>query len=70
MKPVAKFGVKCEEHGDAKNCGRPLGIRFNKDGHLIASDAYLGIFEIDFQAGGNLFVHLNNISVNFIILYK
>jgi hypothetical protein len=51
MKPVAKFGDKCQGMWDAKNCGRPLGIRFNKEGHLIASDSYLGIYEIDFESG-------------------
>lgn len=51
MKPVAKFGDKCLGLWDAKNCGRPLGIRFNKEGHLIASDSYLGIFSIDFESG-------------------
>jgi hypothetical protein len=51
MKPVAKFGEKCEGIWDGKNCGRPLGIRFDKDGHLIAADSYLGIFKVDFQSG-------------------
>ena len=51
MKPVAKFGDKCAGNWDAKNCGRPLGIRFDKDGHLIAADSYLGIYKVDFKTG-------------------
>lgn len=51
MKPVAKFGEKCDGNWDGKNCGRPLGIRFDNNGHLIAADSYLGIFKVDFQSG-------------------
>ena len=53
MEPVAKFGNRCEGLWDADNCGRPLGIRFNSNGHLIAGDSYLGIFKIDFEKGNN-----------------
>lgn len=51
MKAVAKFGSKCDGLWDAKNCGRPLGIRFDQSGHLIASDSYLGIYKINFESG-------------------
>ncbi|CAI4228327.1 unnamed protein product [Auanema sp. JU1783] len=30
-----------------EKCGRPLGMRFNKDDELIVVDAYLGVFAID-----------------------
>ncbi len=51
MEHVAKFGSKCDGLWDAANCGRPLGIRFDKDGHLIAADSYLGIYKINFETG-------------------
>lgn len=53
MKAVAKFGEKCDGNWDGKNCGRPLGIRFDKDGHLIAADSYLGIYKVDFESGNS-----------------
>ncbi len=57
MESVAKFGKKCSGTWDAKNCGRPLGIRFDKNGHLIASDAYLGIFRINLESGKFLYFY-------------
>lgn len=53
MKPVAKFGKKCAGNWDSRNCGRPLGIRFDKEGQLIAADSYLGIFKVDFESGNS-----------------
>lgn len=67
MKAVAKFGKKCDGNWDGRNCGRPLGIRFDSKGHLIAADSYLGIYEIDFQSGN--FNMKNMYSVNNIIYY-
>lgn len=32
-------------------CGRPLGLRFNKEKKLLIADAYLGLFEFDFKTG-------------------
>lgn len=51
MKTVAKFGKNCAGNWDSKNCGRPLGIRFDKDGYLIAADSYLGIYKVDCESG-------------------
>jgi len=34
-----------------QKAGRPLGIRFDASGHLIVSDAYLGIFRINVTTG-------------------
>ncbi|XP_071515562.1 adipocyte plasma membrane-associated protein Hemomucin-like isoform X2 [Panulirus ornatus] len=34
-----------------KVCGRPLGLRFAPDGHLVVVDAYLGLFSIDVDNG-------------------
>ena len=41
---------------DEPTCGRPLGMRFDKDGYLIVVDAYLGLFKVN-VATGNL-LHL------------
>ena len=54
MEVVAKLSKVCAGSWDAKNCGRPLGIRFDKDGYLIAADAYLGIYKVNVESG-NLF---------------
>lgn len=54
--PVAKFGEKCAGIGDSQNCGRPLGIRFDKDGHLIAADSYLGIYKVDLKSGNSYLI--------------
>jgi len=51
MEPVAKLGGKCAGYWDVDKCGRPLGIRFDKNGDMIASDSYLGIFKINFNSG-------------------
>lgn len=51
MQQINKFGKTCAGNWDSQNCGRPLGIRFDKDGHLIAADAYLGIYKVDLESG-------------------
>ena len=51
MEVVMKFGESCAGLWDERNCGRPLGIRFDSHGHLIASDAYYGIYKIDLNKG-------------------
>lgn len=35
-------------------CGRPLGMRFDKDGYLIVADAYLGLYKINVATGNDL----------------
>ena len=35
-------------------CGRPLGMRIDRDGYLIVVDAYLGIFKINVATGAYL----------------
>lgn len=52
MKTVAKLGEKCSGSWDVNNCGRPLGIRFDKDGYLIVADSYLGIYRVDCEHSG------------------
>ena len=36
---------------DEPTCGRPLGMRFDKDGYLIVADAYLGLFKVNVVTG-------------------
>ena len=36
---------------DEPTCGRPLGMRLNKDGYLLVADAYLGLFQINVATG-------------------
>lgn len=72
LEPVAKFGDKCQGLWDAENCGRPLGIRFDSNGHLIAADSYLGIFKIDFEKSNcsSLKSLSNSLNLHFIIQEK
>jgi len=51
IEPVAKLGERCAGHWEAEKCGRPLGIRFDKNGDMIASDAYFGIYKLNFNTG-------------------
>lgn len=48
---VAMFGKKCEGPWEEGICGRPLGLRFDKEGKLYAIDAYSGIHVVDVTKG-------------------
>jgi len=47
---VESFG-SCDPPWDEEKCGRPLGMRFAKNGKLIVADAYHGIFSVDVDKG-------------------
>ena len=36
---------------DEPTCGRPLGMRLDKEGYLIVVDAYLGLFKVNVVTG-------------------
>ncbi len=42
------IGSPADEH----TCGRPLGMRLDKDGYLVVVDAYLGLFKVNVATGG------------------
>lgn len=44
---VVKFGNKCDGIYEEEKCGRPLGLKFDKNGKLFVIDAYYGIFKVD-----------------------
>ncbi|CAG9860313.1 unnamed protein product, partial [Phyllotreta striolata] len=46
---VAKTGKSCKNSYDEHICGRPLGIRFDKNGYLYVADAYYGILRFDLK---------------------
>uniref|UniRef100_A0A131XIP1 Putative conserved secreted protein n=1 Tax=Hyalomma excavatum TaxID=257692 RepID=A0A131XIP1_9ACAR len=48
---IAKLGKKCEGLWEEEVCGRPLGMRFNKDGRLFVIDAYYGLYAINVETG-------------------
>lgn len=48
---VAKLGKKCEGLWEEEVCGRPLGMRFNKDGRLFVIDAYYGLYAVNVDTG-------------------
>ncbi|XP_074035898.1 adipocyte plasma membrane-associated protein Hemomucin [Leptinotarsa decemlineata] len=51
IKPVAKTGKPCKSLHEESVCGRPLGIRFNKNGDLFVADAYYGIMKVNVKTG-------------------
>ena len=36
---------------DEPTCGRPLGMRLDKNGYLVVVDAYLGLFKVNVATG-------------------
>ncbi|KAK3596049.1 hypothetical protein CHS0354_032577 [Potamilus streckersoni] len=56
VRTVAKLGKDpCGRFQDEPNCGRPLGMKLDKDGYLIVVDSYLGLFKVNVATGD---VHL------------
>ncbi|XP_064623449.1 adipocyte plasma membrane-associated protein-like [Lineus longissimus] len=52
MKVITQLGkAPCGKLVYEASCGRPLGIRIDKDGQLIVVDAYLGLFKINPKTG-------------------
>ncbi|XP_015518729.2 adipocyte plasma membrane-associated protein [Neodiprion lecontei] len=49
--PIAKFGRPCDGVWMEKECGRPLGLQFDKNGILYVADPYNGIFKVDVMTG-------------------
>eukprot|EP00918_Siedleckia_nematoides_P027632 GHVU01059557.1.p1 GENE.GHVU01059557.1~~GHVU01059557.1.p1 ORF type:complete len:428 (-),score=40.76 GHVU01059557.1:198-1481(-) len=48
VETVVEFGIKpCGTFSHEPTCGRPLGLRFAADGHLIVIDTYLGLFKVN-----------------------
>ncbi|KAK9309408.1 hypothetical protein QLX08_000896 [Tetragonisca angustula] len=47
IKPIVKFGQKCDGLWQEEKCGRPLGLKFNDNGELFVADAYYGIFKVN-----------------------
>lgn len=49
---IAQFGrPPCGSFDDEPTCGRPLGMRFDKQGRLIVIDTYLGLYRVDVNTG-------------------
>jgi len=38
-------------------CGRPHGLRLDRDGQLIVADSYLGLFKVDPWTGEKTLLH-------------
>ncbi|XP_067122041.1 adipocyte plasma membrane-associated protein-like [Centruroides vittatus] len=51
METVTRIGKNCEGGWQSHVCGRPLGLRFDKNGNLYAVDAIFGIHRIDVKTG-------------------
>ncbi|XP_064486172.1 uncharacterized protein LOC135398717 [Ornithodoros turicata] len=48
---VTKLGKECEGIWEEEVCGRPLGMRFDKQGKLYVIDAYYGLHVVDVNKG-------------------
>ncbi|KAL8615676.1 hypothetical protein ACOMHN_034826 [Nucella lapillus] len=44
-------GEHCGSKEMESVCGRPFGMRLNKEGYLLVADAYLGIFKVNVATG-------------------
>ncbi|XP_076464184.1 adipocyte plasma membrane-associated protein-like [Babylonia areolata] len=44
-------GENCGSSGEETKCGRPYGMRLDKEGYLLVADAYLGIFRVNVATG-------------------
>lgn len=53
VEDVAKVGTKdcAKEAGTRTDCGRPLGLRFGKDGLLYVADAFMGLLAVNVASG-------------------
>ncbi|XP_043581687.1 adipocyte plasma membrane-associated protein-like [Bombus pyrosoma] len=47
IKPIVKFGQKCDGLWQEQKCGRPLNLKFNDKGELFVADSYYGIFKVN-----------------------
>ncbi|KAJ8309300.1 hypothetical protein KUTeg_014174, partial [Tegillarca granosa] len=65
IRVLAKFGVDpCGSFEDEPTCGRPLGMRLDKDGYLIVADGYLGLFKVNVATGDVLTLWPSSAPVN------
>lgn len=53
--PVVRIGKPCKGFHEERICGRPLGMKFDKDGSLIVADAYYGVYRVNVNTGRLLF---------------
>lgn len=51
MATVARTGKECAGQHEEHICGRPLGMKFHKNGLLYVIDAYHGLFTVDVKTG-------------------
>ncbi|XP_045172288.2 adipocyte plasma membrane-associated protein-like isoform X2 [Mercenaria mercenaria] len=52
LRVLTRLGQEpCGRFEDEPTCGRPLGMRMDKDGYLIVADAYLGLFKVNVATG-------------------
>ncbi|XP_052275147.1 adipocyte plasma membrane-associated protein-like isoform X2 [Dreissena polymorpha] len=52
VRELTRLGrLPCEGFKDEPTCGRPLGMRMDRDGYLIVLDTYLGIFKVNVATG-------------------
>jgi len=51
FEPVLRIGSSCAGPHEEEVCGRPLGLRFSRDGRLLVADAYLGVWAVDVDSG-------------------
>ncbi|XP_076308523.1 adipocyte plasma membrane-associated protein-like, partial [Tachypleus tridentatus] len=51
IEKIARIGAYCEGPWEEEICGRPLGMRFDKNGSLYVLDAYYGLMHVNVKTG-------------------
>uniref|UniRef100_A0A0B7A1Q4 Strictosidine synthase conserved region domain-containing protein n=1 Tax=Arion vulgaris TaxID=1028688 RepID=A0A0B7A1Q4_9EUPU len=65
VQKIATFGKEpCGGYLNENTCGRPLGMRMDKDGFLIVADAYYGLFKLNVVTGDYVPLHLSTTPIN------
>lgn len=62
---IAKLGKEpCGGFDNEPTCGRPLGMRLDKDGYLIVIDTYLGLYRVNVATGDFVQLIPSSLEVN------
>ena len=61
---VTKIGSLCSASHQEEICGRPLGLEFDKDGNLIVSDAYYGLYKVNLETDEKIPLVPSNVDID------
>ncbi|XP_059157273.1 adipocyte plasma membrane-associated protein-like [Physella acuta] len=65
IQKLVRFGKgPCGGYENETTCGRPLGMRMDKNGFLIVADGYYGLFKVNVATGDATTLYSSNTPVN------